>query len=409
MVEFTGERVIPGQVDENLWSEHIARYSFASRYVEGKRVLDAGCGTGYGTAELAQSASSVTGIDLAPEAIAFARDHYPHPDVHFLVSSCTAMPFPANTFDVIVAFEVIEHLAQYRAFLQECARILRHQGLFIVSSPNKRYYAESRAEFGPNPYHQHEFEPDEFLTELTRVFSNARLLLQNHVESFAFHPADGVSPGEACIVASPGAADEAHFLIALCSFAAIPDVRSFVYVPKAANLLREREHHIDLLEQEIATTKQWLHDTQAERDDLLRLFRNQKEELEERNQWAEQLNQRVDAASRRIVDLQNEAEALTNAYEAKIIELQEENRAKTQWALDTEARFSQALEAKCRELFECVQLLEKAETTVEERTRWAQRLEAQREELAARLDLVRASRWLKLGRRLGIGPVLNQP
>lgn len=409
LVEFTGERVIPGQVDDNLWSEHIARYAFARRYVEGKRVLDAGCGTGYGTAELARSASSVTGLDLSPDAIVFARHHYSHADVHFLVSSCTAMPFCANAFDIIVAFEVIEHLVDYRAFLEECARTLRHQGLFIVSSPNKRYYAESRAQFGPNPYHRHEFEPDEFLSELTRVFSYARLLLQNRVESFAFHPPDGGSPADACMVSSDGAADEAHFLLALCSFAAIPDNRSFVYVPKAANLLREREHHIDLLEQEIVRTKQWLVDTQAERDDLLRLFRHQKQQLEERNRWAEELNTQLAAAGRRIVDLQNEAEALTAGYEAKILELQQDNRAKTQWALDTEARFTEALEAKCRELFECVQLLEKAEATVEERTLWAQRLESEREELASRLDLVRASRWLKLGQKLGLGPVVKQP
>ena len=58
MVEFTGERVIPGQVNDDLWSEHVARYAFARRYAEGKRVLDAGCGAGYGSAELAQSATA---------------------------------------------------------------------------------------------------------------------------------------------------------------------------------------------------------------------------------------------------------------------------------------------------------------------------------------------------------------
>lgn len=409
MVEFTGERVVPGQVNQDLWSEHIARYVFASRYVAGKRVLDAGCGTGYGSAELARTASSVTGVDLAPDAISFARARYSSDRVHFFVSSCNAMPFPANSFDAVVAFEVIEHLAAYREFIEECARVLRHQGLFIVSSPNKRYYAESRAQEGPNPYHQHEFEPEELLDELRRVFSNARLVLQNRVESLVFYSADDLASADACIARSDGAADDAHFLIALCSFAPISDLPSFVYVPKAANLLREREHHIHLLEHEIARTKQWLAGTLAERDDLLRLFRKQKEELEERNRWAVELNERLDAAGRRIVDLQNEAEALTTGYDSKILELQEDNRAKAQWALDTEARLTEALDAKCRELFECVRLLETAEATVEERTLWAQRLEAERGELAAHLDRVRASRWLRLGRKLGLGPVVNQP
>ena len=73
MVEFTGERVIPGQVNDDLWSEHVARYAFARRYAQGKRVLDAGCGTGYGSAELAQSAAEVTGVDIAADAIEYAN------------------------------------------------------------------------------------------------------------------------------------------------------------------------------------------------------------------------------------------------------------------------------------------------------------------------------------------------
>ena len=56
MAEFTGERLIPGEVDIDLLNEHMARYNFAARLTRGKRVLDAGCGAGYGSAELAQSA-----------------------------------------------------------------------------------------------------------------------------------------------------------------------------------------------------------------------------------------------------------------------------------------------------------------------------------------------------------------
>ena len=65
MAEFTGERLIPGQVDVDLLNEHMARYAFAARLARGKRVLDAGCGAGYGSAELAQAADSVVGADVA--------------------------------------------------------------------------------------------------------------------------------------------------------------------------------------------------------------------------------------------------------------------------------------------------------------------------------------------------------
>jgi ubiquinone/menaquinone biosynthesis C-methylase UbiE len=404
LVEFTGERVIPGQVNDDLWSEHLARYAFARRLVAEKSVLDAGCGTGYGSAELARSARFVTGIDLAPEAIHYAHEHYSAAGLRFLVSSVTAMPFPANAFQAIVAFEVIEHLADYRAFLEECARVLSHQGLLIVSSPNKRYYAETRAETGPNPYHQHEFEPEEFTSELTRVFVNVRLLLQNRTESFTFHPASAAAPAEACIAAAAGIAEEAHFLIALCSFGPLPDPRSFIYVPKAANLLRERERHIGLLEEELNRSRQWLADTQAERDGMIELFRRQKEELEQSNRWAEQLNTGLNIAGERIADLQNEAVALRTGYESKIKQLEEETRAQIEWV----SNIKEELESKCQELSECVRLLDAAEATVKERTLWAQRAEAQRQELAAHLDLLRASRWLKLGRKLGLGPAVKQ-
>ena len=81
MAEFTGERVIPGQVDIDLLNEHMARYAFAARLARGKRALDAGCGAGYGSAELARAALSVVGIDSSPDAIEFARATYPMPNL----------------------------------------------------------------------------------------------------------------------------------------------------------------------------------------------------------------------------------------------------------------------------------------------------------------------------------------
>ena len=405
MVEFTGERVVPGRVSDDLWSEHLARYAFARTYAEGRHVLDAGCGTGYGSTELAGVASSVTGFDVAPEAVDYARAHFEDP--RFTIAACSAMPFAPNVFDLVVAFEVIEHLQDYRGFLQECARVLKHQGLLIVSSPNRLYYSETRAQTGPNPYHEHEFESEEFATELGNVFSNVRLLLQNRVESFAFHPENGSAPAEVRIERG-GSARDAHFLIGLCSFGPLPEPRAFVFVPSAANVLREREQHIHLLENELAGVKRWLADTQSERDSLLELHRALKQELETSNRWAASLGAELEAAGQRVAFLQNELEALSAGYEAKVLELEEENRTKTAWALDTEARYSKELAAKCEELGECVRLLESAETTIVERTLWAQRTEKQREELAAKLGLIRASRWIRLGRSIGVGPKLEQ-
>src|SRR3954447_18220574 len=122
LAEFTGERVIPGEVDVDLLNEHLARYTFASRLARGKRVLDAGCGAGYGSAELAHAAKCVVGIDRAAEAVGFAREHYRLPNLSFVEASCTALPYKDAAFDLIVAFEVIEHLENWRDFLREARR-----------------------------------------------------------------------------------------------------------------------------------------------------------------------------------------------------------------------------------------------------------------------------------------------
>ena len=91
--EFTGERVIPGLVNEDLWAEHVSRYAFAERYSHGARVLDIGSGSGYGTADLAQHASSAVGIDLSGEAVDYARREYPLGNLSFLPASALALPF----------------------------------------------------------------------------------------------------------------------------------------------------------------------------------------------------------------------------------------------------------------------------------------------------------------------------
>src|SRR5689334_11741302 len=100
--EFTGERVVPGQVDVDLWNEHFARYAFAVRFAKDKRVLDAGCGTGYGSAELARVAAEVTGIDVADDAIAYANEHFAAPRLQFVPGSVVSLPFEDGSFDLVV-------------------------------------------------------------------------------------------------------------------------------------------------------------------------------------------------------------------------------------------------------------------------------------------------------------------
>ena len=407
MSEFTGERVIPGQVDTDLWNEHFSRYAFASGLVAGKRVLDLGCGSGYGSAEMARTAASVVGVDVSSDAIAYASEHYPN--VSFARHSCTALPFADGSFQFITAFEVIEHLTNWRDMLHETRRLLSDDGTFLVSTPNKLYYADQRRAVGPNPFHEHEFEFEEFNQALLDFFPKVEMLLQNRTEAFVY-----AVPGEPRVRLESTNANpsSAHFFLAICGGSG--PARPFVFVPSSANLMRERELHIQRLSSELGLKDQWLADMTGQRDQLQKHYDATLTQLEERNRWAQSLELELDATRQRVVALQEEfareqqaASQLAAAYETKVGELERDVAGKTHWVLETEARLNAELEAKGNELAHAVQLLDRAEATVEERTRWAQNLDLRLQSAGAQLAMARASRWVKLGRIAGLGPHLD--
>ena len=413
MAEFTGERLIPGQVDVNLLNEHMARYTFAARLARGKRVLDAGCGAGYGSAELAASAESVAGIDLAPEAVEFARDNYHLPNLEFAQGSVTALPYEDGAFDLVVAFEVIEHLENWREFLVEVRRVMAPGGQFVVSTPNRLYYTESRGSEGANPFHVHEFDFAEFGAELRAVFPQVLLFLENHVEGVTSQPHEPSHTAEVRVDAGEPAPDESHFFVAVCAHRPQVGNPTFVYVPRAGNVLRERERHIALLEKELADKHAWWEKAQQdlaefdrEHQKLLALFREQKDELDRSNRWAEEQNRQIEERGARIAQLQEElardqelARRMAADYNTKIEDLERDIDAKTQWARDVETRLTAEVQKQTAELVRAVDALHRTEKELDDRTTWALRLQDEARKLEEQVTLFRASRWVRLGRK----------
>jgi SAM-dependent methyltransferase len=159
-LEFTGERYVPGTAGE-IAHEHWHRYSFARAFVAGRRVLDVACGEGYGSALLGDSAAQVTGVDIDPRTLAHARATYgARANVEFIEGSAAQIPLPDASVDVVVSFETIEHLAalDQPRMLAEFDRVLRPDGVLILSSPNRPQYSDARNYV--NPFHVHELDRD---------------------------------------------------------------------------------------------------------------------------------------------------------------------------------------------------------------------------------------------------------
>jgi O-antigen biosynthesis protein len=226
-VEFTGERYVPSLDWPEISYEHWHRYLYASQFVSRKEVLDIACGEGYGVSLLADTANHIFGVDMDPETIKHARATYPRPNIDFRCGSADSIPIPGRgVFDVVVSFETIEHLDMPNQikFARELKRLLKPEGIAIISTPNKTFYRElNEAE---NPYHLQEFSHEEFVSLLTEYFKSVLILGQRVYPGSYIWPTSGRSRSftEYQLAFSGGRftplrADEKelYYMIALCS------------------------------------------------------------------------------------------------------------------------------------------------------------------------------------------------
>ncbi len=155
----TGERTIPGLDIENYWfrRHEVVYQRLAERCVDAD-VLEAGCGEGYGADLIAGHARRVIAVDYDEAAVAHVRSRYPRVDV--MRANLAQLPLPDSSVDIVVNFQVIEHLWDQTQFVVECARVLRPSGLLMMSTPNRITFSPGR-DTPINPFHTRELNAAE--------------------------------------------------------------------------------------------------------------------------------------------------------------------------------------------------------------------------------------------------------
>jgi O-antigen biosynthesis protein len=187
-MEFTGERFIPTEQGK-IRLEHYHRYAALLHLVSGKEVLDVACGEGYGSFFMADIANAVVGIDISDEAVKHASAKYKKSNLTFRQGSVTNLHLADASFDVVVSFETIEHLSEQSQMLAEIRRVLRYNGVLVISSPNRPIYSEESGEH--NEFHVKELDFCEFDELLKVQFPIIQYYGQRMLMGSVIQPIDG--------------------------------------------------------------------------------------------------------------------------------------------------------------------------------------------------------------------------
>ena len=270
-LEWTGERMVTSESGD-IEAEHYHRYFLARELCRGKDVLDVASGEGYGSAFLAQTARSVVGVDIDPATVEHASREYNAPNLRYAVGDAVKLPIEDRSVDVVVSFETIEHISDQSAFLAEVKRVLRAEGIFLVSTPDTTVYSALGTE--ANVYHVCEMTDAEFRAALGRAFRHVSLVRQRAITGSVILADEALAKaGNPWIFEQRDAqafeADRrllrAPFLLAIASDRAVPPLNLSIYIQTLnvrdiaselkVELQRLRDLEEKVREQEPAVTK----------------------------------------------------------------------------------------------------------------------------------------------------------
>jgi len=168
----SGERIYVGVdfYDVKSYEDHFDRYKFAGQYLQSSFiVVDASCGTGYGSEIISGLSKKVIGLDLSDHALAWAKAHHSKSNIEFKKADLNGhIDISSDSVDAIVSFETLEHVEKQEMMLGEFKRILKPGGILILSSPDKDITSEARFK---NRFHIHELSKNEFVGILQKFFT----------------------------------------------------------------------------------------------------------------------------------------------------------------------------------------------------------------------------------------------
>ncbi len=245
-IDEQGERMVPafhrGQL---VYGEHISRYESIQGLLKDKIVLDIASGSGYGTYLLSDKAKKVYGVDIETEALEYAKRNYAKENIEYILGSAENIPLPDSSIDVLVTFETIEHVKDYKTFMREIKRVLKKDGYAIISTPNDPEFPEG------NHFHLHEFEEDELKELLTKTFNNVEMYYQYTWITAAIIDEEKARKNMTNLVnvsnVAPVGKEKALYFIAICSDKNIDGLK-----PKEGIYLSEHYSARKILEDELA-------------------------------------------------------------------------------------------------------------------------------------------------------------
>jgi SAM-dependent methyltransferase len=181
-LEPTAERIVEEHRSSSpqsylVYLFHVVTYDYVQDLVRGREVLDFGCGSGYGTARIAHGCKRIVGIDISADAVDYARGKFQADNLQFAAIAPVEqqpLPFADLSFDVVLSFQVIEHVPDVGRYLSEIGRVLRPGGIFVVATPDR----SSRLlpmQKPWNMFHLHEYSEAELKHALSARFARVTI------------------------------------------------------------------------------------------------------------------------------------------------------------------------------------------------------------------------------------------